>query len=78
MNIESIASMIVEPFFSRDMIVERIKDDWKPKDGTKSLYDVISDVRDDYSRNIATELAYDKARKLQAVEVLLTVALETS
>lgn len=75
MDISSIASMVVEPFVSTDMIVERIKDKWEPKKSSITLKEVISDIRDDYSRTIATEIAYDKARKQQAVEVLLQVAL---
>lgn len=66
---QELATNIISPMSSPDTLAPHVETWLTPKDSTKTTRDLIAEIRNEYSLNIATETGFDSNRKNQAVVV---------
>ena len=64
---QELASTMVSPMSSPDILAPHLNTWLIPKDSTKTTEELIAEIRNEYSLNIATETSFDSKRKNQAV-----------
>ena len=70
---QELATSIVSPMSSPETLTPHVEKWLTPKDATKTTQELIAEIRNEYSLNIATEAGIDSERKYQAVVVEIKV-----
>lgn len=74
--IPDIASMLIEPSAGPNFVYEKIYDEWESKIDNVTLLQCLKDVLSIYFELISTEISFNNAEKLKAVEVELRCRIQ--